>query len=159
MTQELKSKIRTQIVLVERYAQAIARLSDTIEDECMSMIKTRHQFWQTRLGADEKQHGPVVTRMLHTERLSEGSCVPVISIAELSQVASAEAKALENMTSLNLAISQLIANRADLEQEIKGKIEEKGRTHVGPVESAEVTREDNEIQELKSSIEEYADMI
>ncbi|KAH8635475.1 hypothetical protein IG631_10876 [Alternaria alternata] len=155
---KLKSKIKTQMIKVAGYEQAIARLGDTIEDKCMSFIKAERQFWQTTLEADEERYETIMG-MAHEEFVPEDSHIPVLSIAELSQISSAELEALENATSLRLSLVQLDNNRIGLEQELRNIIQAKERTQTRPIKSMNTMEDDNEIRSFKSIIEGYADKI
>jgi flagellar biosynthesis/type III secretory pathway chaperone len=155
---ELGSRIKTRMIKVAECEQAIARLGDTIEDECMSIIKTRRWYFQKNLKVDEKRYRTMAGRS-HIERVPEDSHVPVISISELSQVMSAEVKALEDVTTIHLSLVQLTANRAAVEQELQNIKQAKGRTQTDPIKSRDAMEDDNEMQDLKSIIEEYAEKI
>ncbi|CAN9152145.1 unnamed protein product [Alternaria alternata] len=155
---ELGSRIRMRMIEVAECEQAIARLGDTIEDECMAIIKAKRRYLQTELGADEKRYTTMAGRS-HIERLPEDSRVPVISIPELSQVMSDEAKALEDMTTSHLSLVQLTANRTGLEQELREIIQAKGRTQTEPIKLMDAMEDDNEIRSFKSIIEGYAEKI
>ena len=146
------------MIEVAECEQAIARLSDTIEDECMSMIKARLWYLEIKLKADEKRYMTMAGRS-HTESLPKDSRVPVISIPELSQVMSAEAKALEDMTTSQLSLVQLIANHTGLKRELRDIIQAKERAQTGPIKSMDAMEDDNEIRSFKSIIEGYADKI
>lgn len=51
---ELGSRIKTRMIKVAECEQAIARLGDTIEDECMSIIKTRRRYFQKKISRSMK---------------------------------------------------------------------------------------------------------
>jgi hypothetical protein len=155
---ELGSRIKRTMIIVAKCNQAIARLGDTIEDDCISFVKARRQYLQTKLEADEKQYTTMAGRS-HKKRVPEDSHVPVISITELSQVMSAEVKALEDFAAIHLSLVQLTTNRAALEQELRNITQAKGRTQTESIKSTDAAEDDNEIQNLKSTIEEYAEKI
>ncbi|CAN9449959.1 unnamed protein product [Alternaria alternata] len=155
---ELGSRIKRLMILVAEYEQAIARLGDTIEDECMSYIKARCQYYQTKLRADEKRYMTTAGRP-HIERVPEDSHVPVVSIPELSQVMSTEAEALGDVTTIGLSLVQLTTNRAALEQELQNIRQAKERMQTEPIKSIDAVEDDNEIQDLNNIIEEYGNKI
>ncbi|CAN9468933.1 unnamed protein product [Alternaria alternata] len=99
----LYSKIKTQTAKVAEYEQAITRLSGTIDDECMSTIKARRQLLRTELEDKEERYKTTAKRS-HPKCLPEDSSLTVISITELSQVISAEVKALEDVTTIHLSL-------------------------------------------------------
>jgi hypothetical protein len=72
---------------------------------------------------------------------------------------SAEVKALEDVTTIHLSLVQLTANRAAVEQELQNIKQAKGRTQTDPIKSRDAMEDDNEMQDLKSIIEEYAEKI
>jgi hypothetical protein len=155
---ELGSRIKRLMILVAEYEQVIARLGDTIEDECMSYIKARCQYYQTKLRADEKRYMTTAGRP-HIERVPEDSHVPVVSIPELSQVMSTEAEALGDVTTIGLSLVQLTTNRAALEQELQNIRQAKERMQTEPIKSIDAVEDDNEIQDLNNIIEEYGNKI
>ena len=150
--------IKTQTAEVAEYEQAIARLSGTIDDECMSTIEARRQVLQTELEDKEERYRTTAKRS-HPKCLPEDSFLTAISITELSQAMSAEVKALEDVTAVHFSLVQLTTNRAGLEQELRNIRQAKERTQTKPVDSMDAMEDDNEIQDLERSIEEYADKI
>ncbi|CAI9637870.1 unnamed protein product [Alternaria burnsii] len=155
---ELWSRIKTQTAEVAEYEQAIARLSGTIDDECMSTIEARRQVLQTELEDKEERYRTTAKRS-HPKCLPEDSSLTAISITELSQAISAEVKALEDVTAVHFSLVQLTTNRAGLEQELRNIRQAKERTQTKPIDSMDAMEDDNEIQDLERSIEEYADKI
>ncbi|KAB2104052.1 hypothetical protein AG0111_0g7249 [Alternaria gaisen] len=155
---ELWSMIKTQMTEVAEYEQAIARLGDTIDDECMSTMKARHRILQTELEENGKLFKTMAT-WSHPRCLPEDSSLTVISITELSQAISAEAKALEDVTTIHLSLVKLTTNRAGLEQELRNIRRAKERARTEPINSMDGMEDDNEIQNLDSSIEGYAGKI
>ncbi|CAN9398920.1 unnamed protein product [Alternaria alternata] len=155
---ELWSRIKTQTAEVAEYEQAIARLGGTIDDECMSTIKARRRILQTEL-EDKQERYKTMANWSLPKCLPEDSSLTVISISALSQAISAEVKALEDVTAIHLSLVQLTANRAGLEKELQNIRRAKERTQTEPIDSMDAMEDDNEIKDLESSIEEYADKI
>lgn len=150
--------IKAQMTEVAGYEQAIARLGDTIDDECMSTMKARHRILQTELEENGKLFKTMAT-WSHPRCLPEDSSLTVISITELSQAISAEAKALEDVTTIHLSLVQLTTNRAGLEQELRNIRRAKERARTEPINSMDGMEDDNEIQNLNNIIEEYGNKI
>lgn len=137
------------------YEQIIARPSNTIENECTSIIKAKQQILQATLKANQKRYMNMVV-MSPMKHLPQYYHVPAISISELSRFTSTEVKAFEDVTTIHLSLVQLTVNRAALEQEIRN-IRSKERRQTEPVKWTDAVEDANEIQEIKSIIKECGD--
>jgi hypothetical protein len=89
---KLGSEIRTAMTAIADYEEGVVRLGDTAKDELISTMKKIVRDRKKTLQALEAQY-ETIAKTPHTEALSEGPRVLVVSIADLGQVASAEAKA------------------------------------------------------------------
>ncbi|RYO16618.1 hypothetical protein AA0111_g11295 [Alternaria arborescens] len=151
----LKYTIRRQMIKLAVYEQIIARPSNTIENECTSIIKARQQILQATLKANQKRYTNMVV-MSPMKHLPQYYHVPAISISELSRFTSTEVKAFEDVTTIHLSLVQLTVNRAALEQEIRN-IRSKERRQTEPVKWIDAVEDANEIQDIKSIIKECGD--
>ncbi|CAG5184770.1 uncharacterized protein ALTATR162_LOCUS11073 [Alternaria atra] len=156
---KLGSEIRTAMTAIADYEEGVVRLGDTAKDELISTMKKIVRDRKKTLQALEAQY-ETIAKMPHTEALSEGPRVLVVSIADLGQVASAEAKAWEDYRILKLAYLELSAEYVRMEGEVRDKehLEEQSRG-VGSIESVEATEGDSEVQKLKNNIKDYEDKL
>lgn len=144
---------------IANYEEAIVRLGDTAEDELISTMKKIVRDRKKTLQALEAKY-ETIAKTPHTEALSEGLRVLVISIADLGQVASAEAKAWEDYRILRLAYLELPDEYICMEGEVRDKEHlEKQSRGVGSIESVKATEGDSKVQKLKGNIKDYEDKL
>jgi hypothetical protein len=151
---KLGPEIRTAMTAIANYEEAIVRLGDTAEDELISTMKKIVRDRKKTLQALEAKY-ETIAKTRHTEALSEGLRVLVISIADLGQVASAEAKAWEDYRILGLAYLELSDEYICMEGEVRDKEHlEKQSRGVGSIESVEATEGNSKVQKLKGNIKD-----
>ena len=155
---EAERSIRETLMVVTEYEEAVARLEHTAKGDWLSLMKDYLQSGKAFVQALELEY-KTISDKIQAENISKEHRVPVIAIADLSQAASTEAKAWEDLDAHVLKLVRVRREQDCRKHKLQAYEEEKGDTQDCNIEELAATENGHESQRLKTSIEYYGKVI